>query len=96
MHNFSFSVYVRTYVASYLVSFLLSVWLACITMPHLDVDTSKRVVLLKSAGYLVSQIKKQHGQTILIGYFLTFQPADWANTKSLMEIQSPMKDPFSA
>ena len=65
-------------------------------MPCLDIDTLRRVVFLGSAGYSVSQIKKQNWQTILIEYFLTFQPADWTNAKRLMEIQSSMKDPFSA
>ena len=62
MHNFSFSVYVHTYVATYLVSFLLSIcvrWLACIAMPCLDIDTSRRVVF-ECTGYSVSQIKKEN------------------------------------
>ena len=70
-------------------------WLACIAMPCLDIDTSRRVVF-ECAGYSVSQIKKQNWQTILIQYYLTFQPADWTNAKRLMEIQPPMKDTFSA
>ena len=87
-----------TYIRSQLVSLLLHTvcnWLACIAMPCLDTDTSRRIVFLKSAGYLVSQIKKRHRQTVLIEYFLIFQPSDWPNTKRLMEIQSPRKDPFS-
>ena len=52
---------------------------------------------MKKAGYSVSQIKNPHRQTILkLAYFVThFQPSDRPNTKRLMEIQSPIKDPFS-
>ena len=65
---FSFSDYVHIHTMhSHLAYFLYSILhatAACITMPRLDIDTSRRVVFsrvfLKSAGYLVSQIKNRH------------------------------------
>ena len=73
---------------------------ACITMLRLDIDTSRRVVffhiLLKSAGYSVSQIKNRHRQTTLMtNIFSYWLPIYRPNAKRLMEIQSPIKDPFS-
>ena len=48
--------YIRSHLASFLRSILCAI-AACIAMPCLDIETLRRVVFLKSAGYSVSQIK---------------------------------------
>ena len=47
----------------------------CIIMHRLDIDTLRRIVLvfLKSAGYLVSQIKNRHQQAIIIPSILSYR-----------------------
>ena len=69
-------IYIRSHLASYLRSILCAT-AACITMPCLDIDTLRRVVFfrvfLKSAGYLVSQIKNRHRQTILIPSMFSYR-----------------------
>ena len=68
-----FSDYVHIlYTHSHLASFLYSILCAtaaCISMPYLGIDTSRRVafsqVFLKNTDYSVSQIKNSHRQIIL-------------------------------
>ena len=79
VHTFP-SVIMYMYICSHLVSFLHSILCAtaaCIAMPHLDIDTSRRVVFsrvfLKNAGYLVPQIKNRHRQTILIASLFSYR-----------------------
>ena len=74
-----------SYIRSHLASFLRSILCAtavCITMCHSDIDVYTRVafsrVFLKSAGYLVSQIKNLHQQTIFIASIFSYQlPTNW-------------------
>ena len=101
VHTFP-SVIIYIYIRSHF--FFCSILCATapyITMSCLDIDTSRRVVfswvLLKSAGYSVSQIKNRHWEAILIASVFSYRlPTNWqANAKRLMEIQLPIKDPFS-
>ena len=78
----SFSDYVHIHMYSELVLFLRSILCAtatCIATPCLDIDTPRRVVFslvfLKSAGYLVLQIKNLHQQTILIANIFSYRLA---------------------
>ena len=52
-------IYIHSYLASFLCSVLCTT-AACIAMPHLDIDRSRRLVFscvfFKSTGYSVSQI----------------------------------------
>ena len=73
--------YVHSHIASFLYS-ILCVTAACIAMPCLNIDTSRRVVFcrvfLKSSGYWVSQIKNWHGQAILIASISSYHlPTNW-------------------
>ena len=103
---FPFSDYVHIHTYSHLGSFLHSILCgtaAFIAMPCLDIETSRRVVFsgvfLKSASYSVLQINNRKRETIFIRiisiFSYGFQPTDRPNTKRLMEIQSPLKAPFS-
>ena len=72
--------YIHMY--SYLESFLCSVlrmcnWLACIALPRFNIDTTRRAIFLKSAGYSVSQSKKQWTTTKSINTIFSYLPTNW-------------------
>ena len=74
------------YMRSYLVSFFAYTvcnWLACTAMPRLDIDTTRRVVFLKStAGYSIHKLWSiGHQQTtlysILANKIFSYLPTNW-------------------
>ena len=86
-----------TYICWYVAIQHLFFVLYCVQLVSLYCHVLlRRALFLKSTGYSVSQIKKRRTSTIiLIKYFLIYHPTNWPNAKRLIQIQLPMKDPFS-
>ena len=103
-----FSVHVHKHVTTYLASFLCLHYVQLASLYYhasLGCWYNKRSSFLEKRRWLFGlQVIKHstltnNSELILPNsywYFLTFQPTDWTNSKRLMEIQSPMKNPFSA
>ena len=88
--------YIHTYIATQHVSLpTLCATGQPVLLCLLDIDTTRIVVSLKVICFTNHEASNIDNNSELIKYFLAFQLTDWTNSKRLMEIQSPMKDPFS-